>query len=708
MDDDDLLALARETYEPKYPSWLYKIDRKTGQRTLSPPRKPESGMFKSWATKDQSDYALLLLRFIQDLTFVRQREAGVFDTHREEFGEAFSSPEPWTQLSKLCTMVSSIPPKPEWRFKTEKERKASQAAEEWFYYICEQWKIQHRGHGNGDLDWDMMFNAGVYGRMVSHVIPDPEDPTLPWKIELCDPGSCFPVWGDKYGLLRMTRIYKSTRGEILDSLDPTGEKKLEKKIFGIDKNADIDLTAEVTVQDVWTRWSRYLDVDGKEVLHYDHEYGKVPFVYDIAPGESGLNSTPEIQGLGLAFDTQSRDMYPVSGTNSRQQDIARKGVSFFHGFRQVIRLEEMIFGLMMLILKLDASPPQMTESGYEELPSPVDMTPGGHTHRRPGEKTTPVSTAVRAQVLGPLLQMLSAAKQKAGLPDNVFGIVEGSNVTGFAQNTLMAATKDRIQPYIDMRANHYANVAELAAYMYHGWGHLYVDDPEGVFRVPKRARDPFPSGGKKLGPMPPVFSMANSGTPLPEIAASVSTSYQNQMAQPAPIEDETEVEISRETFELVGFRPRVKLESWDWNDMTQRMNVAQMATQSGLWSKWTARDKIGIDDPTQEQRWIDVEMAKSHPGLIESVILPQALWETGNINAFLAYTSHVLAQMGGGGTMGAPSGASPADPSANGGSVRGVQTVQGDSQPSVDPARNPVGAPAGPTNDQMSGPDVGP
>lgn len=698
----DFLALAQEAMaEPEYPAWLYKVDKKTGQKVLTPPKKPTQEACESWAKSDHILYGLLLTRFARDLAIYRQDNTAVFDLFDPEQDEAFVSIEPTVQVNKLANMIGSTPHRVSWPFRNQDQLQAAQDAEDWATHFIEQWERVHRQGGNGPLKWEASFSAALYGRICARVVPDPDDNDFPWKVDLMDPATCFPMFGDKWGLLRMTRIYRDTLGRVVDGYDPTGERGLHRKFtkhyLGKNHGGDtqLDYDREVEVVEVWTRWHRYVSVDSMQIMLEAHEYGRVPFVYIVLTGEMGMMATPDTRSIPFALTEKQINRGEIGELSMRQIDIARKGLAFFDSFRQAIRYEEMLYGLLMTLVKLDANPPMITVSPYDDV-SRVDLRPGGHTKRRPGEATNPLALNSRANVIGPVATLVRGQQAKAGLPDNVFGVVEGSNVTGFAESTLLAAAKDRLSPYVEAIETFYADVLELAAYLFHGFGHLYVDNM-GTLELPRMTRDPFGIGQQQMPPMPPTAPvMGGMMSPMDMMAGMPP------MMPPPPEEsDSDDIKISRKTFDLVGFRPRVILEGFDWQQMTQKANVAGLMIDKRIWSEWTARDKLGVENPTKEGLWIDVETAKKFPPLMEKVLLPQALWESGNIDAFMAYMTQVQqsqsqSQMGG---MGMPGGGPP--PGMGGGTPPGVQSVQGDSQPMI----GPDGVPGRP---RMQGEDVGP
>jgi hypothetical protein len=256
--------------EPKYPAWLYKVNKETGDREISPPPKPDKGTFQNWSQADHMLHAALLSRFRSDLDFYRRNDAAVFKTYDVETDEPFFSAEPKIQVNKLCNMLSGIERRVSWPFQSEDERRDAQSLEDWALYLVDRFKQQHGTAGmNADLDWEVFFSAAVYGRIIARILPDPDDWEFPWKFRLMDPAACFPTPGDKWGLLRMTTIEQMTLGRALDGFDPDGRRKLNGKMRkhyastkqgSADKGLDLDREIEVT--EVWTRWHHNVDIDG--------------------------------------------------------------------------------------------------------------------------------------------------------------------------------------------------------------------------------------------------------------------------------------------------------------------------------------------------------------------------------------------------------------------------------------------------------------
>jgi len=686
-----------EDLSPKYPAWLYKWDA-NGQKVLRPPKTPGKERMASWAEQDHLLHSVLLERFRSDLTFYRQSETEVFASFNEAEDNAFYSTEPTVQVNKLCNMLSGIPPRISFPWRDKRGEEEAQAMEDWGRHLIAKWSEMHRSADNGELQWELLFSAAIYGRMVARVLPDPDDYSFPWKIDLLDPSTVFITPGDKWGPLRAVQVYHETLEHALDNFGEDGRHKLRSKFikhYNVN-DRDLDEDKMVEVKQVWTRWSHHVSVDGICVIHRDHEFGRVPFIQRLLPGEMGGASTPEGRREMVPLDRVIEQS--VGGYSSKQMDMARKGLSFCHAIRNAIRYEEMLFSLLMTMVELDVDPPQVTTTPYEDKPGPVGLRPGDHTTRRPGESTSPVTPAIRSQAIGPVATLVRQMQDKGGLPATLFGIGSGSNVSGFAESTLIAAAKDRIGPYVKALEDFFSDVIELAAYLFHGFGWLYTESVDGTYATPKRRSDPF-APNAEMGPMPEVGMAMMQGQSPDQIAEQVRLmAAQNQ--GPAAGWDEPQtatVDITRDMMANVGFRPVVTMEGFDWNQLTQQANAAGLMIDKEIWSTWTARDKLGVENPTQEHRWIRAEQAMKDPKLVEQVLLPRALWDYGDVEGFLQYKmAQMQAQQPAPGAMGPggpPPGGPPGPPP---GPVPGIQSVQGDSQPMM----SPDGVPGRPRNPQ--------
>jgi hypothetical protein len=167
---------------------------------------------------------------------------------------------------------------------------------------------------------------------------------------------------------------------------------------------------------------------------------------------------------------------------------------------------------------------------------------------------------------------------------------------------------------------------------------------------------------------------------------------------------------------LVGPRPEVTMVNIGLQSKTVLANYLKLLNDGKFISRLTAMEELPeVDRPDHEWTRIKSEDAQTHPKMLELVEFPKSLWESGDVDGFLAYLATVLmpslmAAMGppqggaGGGPPGAapagsgtmPPGAAPPFPGSQG--PQGPVAPRGDSMaqlPGMAPGSNgaPVGRP---------------
>lgn len=650
-----------DPYAPVYPAWLYTTDPNTGDRTLSPPAEPREDQLKDWAANDVLLYGERNRRFLKDLRLYRSLSVGVGKEFDPDTDAYFVDNEAAIQINKVAAMISQAPHKITYPWRTAQEREASAAMEAFALWFVDQWMLHHR-QGTADLKWDMAWYALVYGRVVTQVSCDLDDGDFPWWVEVHDPATCYPVWGKgKHGMLRMTRRYTASTGDILDELDPDGQRDLAKQLAGSRADVDdLDFTEDRTVDEIYTRWHRWLCVDGITVELTAHEYGIVPFSERLAPGEAGTATAPDMPGTELTASDIRRG-WGTEGSNSRQRDIAQKGQSFFHAIRHALQQREKILGLSMIAAEQAVNPATVDTSDYPKPAAKLVLKPGARNYRRRGEETAPAIPNPRPFDVSSLLGQLNAEVAKGLLPDVIFGQTEGSNITGFASDSLIAAAKDRIGPYFGVVQDSIADTIAIATTLFRNHGHLAEGLTDGALIVPRVNRGsgflngvkpaqspPWAQGivGKVVqtlaGPQMPGMpaQMGPGGSPLIGMPGIVSPEWTMHGMPPA---DEPTIRIDRETIDLVGARPKISLETLGLNNRTVLINYLQQAVQAKLMPRGLAMDQLPeIEDSLAAWQQIVAEDAQTDPEMLRLIYYPRALAQQGDVEGFLTYWATVL------------------------------------------------------------------
>jgi hypothetical protein len=536
--------------------------------------------------------------------------------------------------------------------------------------------LAHRRAGNTDLKWDLVFSDLVYGRMYTRVLPDPTDPEMLCEIRTFDPATVFPVFGGKRGLIRVSCVYNQTVDQILQTYgdQPGVNKKILKK-FTEAETGKVELNYVGQVREYWDEWYRWIEFDGEEIIPVtDHNIGRIPWAVTIAPGQMGNAQMPDGGGT-TALERHS--LLPYADQVGADIDLTQKGLSFFHHQRPALAQQAAILSIQMTAAKQRLNPPMAKKSPYPDPGDQISMTTGDTNYLRPGEEVAPLLPSGSAVDVGVVLSATDKELQKAGLPDHVFGAMEGSNVSGFAVESMIAAAKDQIQPYITDLETHIADILDLVFYHFRNMGHLFTDDDQGRWYIPENGRGKVLSMGN--GPSRPEFQqmmqmlMQMSGGLPPDLTAWQAMGMDESTIPQAEPED---IYLTREDVIAIGTRPEVKLRSVHLQNMTMLANVAAMLIDKKIWSRGRAMDEFNIKNPREEWNRILAEDAQVHPKMMELVMFPEALYNSGNMSAFMAYFSAVIAPILMQMQMGAapPGGAGPEQ-------TGGPSTVQGDSQP---------------------------
>lgn len=635
MDDESL--------GPIYPAWMRKPDG--GVRI--PPR-PSADFCETVVNQSWSDFQNMRIRFQRDVDLVRQTIGGTFPGFNPNIDKQMFSAELANQITAIAAMIAAIEPVAIVPYRSVDEQAASQSIENFALWFIRQLQRYHRLGGNSDFLWEATWYGLVYGRVAVRIMLDPSDTGFPWDVSLLDPGTVMPYWGDgKRGLKYVARRYKDRIGSVLDAFDTDGRiyDKFAAKADADrgDPHRGLDLTNEVEVLEYCDRWWRWISVDGIEVLPVtEHEYGFVPYRVYLANGEPVGAVTPD---RPLTRDEVERGM---GGVSSKETNQIYKGTAFFEHARRAHEQLEGVMGILYRGLRKAVDPTIVTTTPYNTPPEQWSSAPGDENFARPGEQRAPAPTTPSPIDLQPLLAKLREDLVKAGLPDHLYGLNEDSNVSGFAVESLIAAAKHKIQPYIDLQETVLGDICSCALSLFQNWGYLAA--PDGALTVPVRGR---------------------AG------AAASTTNPPEQV-------------ITRDMIELVGTDVEIKLHSVALQNMTAMMNVAKLAVDANLWSRQRANEWLGEHDPMKLMEQILSEQAMTDPDILQFVTYPRALEATGNYEGLMMYLlAKVLPQLfGSGGTAGGqPGGAAP--------SGGGPQTVQGSSQPQVGQGPGPGSGPTG-------------
>jgi hypothetical protein len=618
---------------PIYPEWQIGVD---GNNILSK-KKPKKSYIDAAINADQMNAGRLVLRFLEDIRLYRMMQSSVFEDLNSPDLEAGQIADIPIVINKIANMIHAIQPNFEWCYNNDEELKESQLLEDWCHWAIKQLAIHHSWSGSALLQWDWSWYHLLYGRIVSRVLPDVTDPEFPWNYTLFDPATVFPTFGNKRGLTRVTCVYRQSVDVMLQEYGDN--KKFANKVLskvGDDKGyADFNDVREV--REYYDQWYRYVEFDGIEALPITaHELGYVPFVYTVGPGEAGSAAAPTRTNL----TRREIEAGIITDGTSTDQDMDQKGVAFFHHAKPTIRQLEMTISLAMTTAKQRINPPIAIESPYDDTPKPISMQTGATNKLRLGEKVVPLLNGVQPADLVVLLDKFTKDLDRLMLPDQIFGRLDASNISGFAANSMTAAAKDQILPQVAGVRQHMEDVLDMMLRQYRDFGYAVTDN---AFPVETYGR--FLDGNRGVSPGRPQMELMTQMLQqlAPQDPTGMSAAWNvGALEQSLPQSQAEPRVITRELIVRMGSRPTVRLESLALMDKLQMMQYTTGMNQAKLMSRFTAMSENGIPNPPREWKRILREDAETNPKMLELIEYPQAIWESGNEAAFFAYFATIL------------------------------------------------------------------
>ncbi len=577
--------------------------------------KPSEKLVEAIANTQEMRYADRNDRINRDIQLYRQRVSftpGDFDKRHDTPVVSASIPN---LVNKLANMLSAPEPRVIVPFSDEPSKIGSQALENFGYWCRKIAKKYYSRSGGGSLQWDEFWYLLLHGQLIARILPDPLDDGYPFSFSLLDPSSCYPVFkGDKGGLHTMVRKYVSTAMDIITTYGED-DQKLEKQILdtiGYEPNSDVSelLNAEGDTIEYWDQEWRCVLWRGQVVMpvtRHGYDCG-VPFIVVSAKGEPKSVSTP------LSTRTNAPDEYNNVGYGpSRSEDIANKAVSVFHHLIQTNRIVEVLSTLSLMEVEKALNPPTITYVAPQYLgddPGPLNLRKKGNNKRLLNfHKVEAVPTSPRPTDSAPLMNKALSDFAEGSLPAVAHGNESGSNVSGFAVESLIAVAKDATLPYTAAFETYLAQVIEMKLRHY-----KQFILPTQTISVPS--------------------TRTYGHTPM--------------------------IELSQEVMDSVDIDVEVKLWAMSQQMLPGQIAAANAAVQSGIWSIRKAMEHTGSLDPDRDFQDIISERAIQHPAIMENFLIPQAFMQRGQpqlaeLWVQMVVMPQMMAMMGGA----APPGASP-------------------------------------------------
>ena len=639
----------------------------------------DHGTWQEIANLDQEHYAELTRRFSRDLALYRQRISAKppgFDNKREI---AFRSATLSNIVNKLTNMSAPLDCRFNVPFKDESSKRNSQIMENWYSYLRTCAKIEYSlTGGQSSLQWAEFFYLFLYGRVCARILPNPGKPDHPFSEELIDPATVFPVWGGaSEGLIRVTHRRQMSALDVISTYLPTDDTLAERmrdsvvKEFGLgpdEVSRYFHITRELVEGcDTWNQWAAWGDV---EVYNRPHKLGYVPWVYVYAKGEPRGMSTPQGQYWISGWESDDSDDPDVYVAVTEAADETQRGVSVFHHIIHANRMTEVVYTLLTTEIIKASDPATITYSAAQmagQPPPPLNFKPGGNNQRTlNAQKVEIAPTSPRPTDTSPVLSKITGDITEGSVNPAMYGAVEGSNIAGFAIESMIAAARDTVLPYLDGWCVYQALKARMYTLQY---------------------RDRIIQSGIMSVPMEGKYGSSPAADLTPEVIRSAGTKV---------------------TCEIVGVSDQ---------QLPMLVNAAGAAVERGFWSRRKAMEKLGEKDPSRMIQDIIIERALEHPEMMENFLIPINFIRAGQkdladlwvLMVVMPKVQMLMAQMlgpqAGGAMSGAQaSGAAIGDPQAGLANAPGAAMLGGGTPPAAPEPNgqsNPMagrarGAPTGP------------
>jgi hypothetical protein len=213
-------------------------------------------------------------------------------------------------------------------------------------------------------------------------------------------------------------------------------------------------------------------------------------------------------------------------------------------------------------------------------PAPPLRFHAGATNQRilNAQHVESIPTSPRPTDASPVMQKLQKDLTEGSINTAMFGGMDGSNIAGFAVESLISAARDSVLPYEQAFQHGNALVAEMLLMLYRD-----VISPHQRAAVPMDGR---------------------YGT------------------------DPT-IELTPQMIELVGTACTVELIGVPDQALPMVMQASVMAIHEGLWSRRKAMEKLGEKDPDRMLSDIIAERAMEHPEVMENFVIPMGFIKRG-------------------------------------------------------------------------------
>lgn len=483
-----LLAALQGGKEPE-------LKREAWQR----PPKPTEGQISAKCQEDRNRLIALNRRFEDQLARIDFEAFGVFEGWDADAEQPYRSTAIAQDDQMIANIVGSIEPAFDSPRRRTFDADEAQAKEDFVAWLHHQHKRQHALRGNGDLDIEISKTITRYGRICASATcafdHGPGQP--PFKMRLHDPGVVYPTYAGDRGMICATLIYRQRLGDFIGDHDGNGDE-IRKKLLGSERAKERQLSGKSalyewdTEGEVYEYWDcRYCGLlwDGKLVKIYEHNYGRPPFVYVLAPyGPPSYTRTPTSNSVvyqaGVALS-------PV------EADFARRGQSHHHmQFIPHAQREAVLGKLTTSVAMWKQEPIYVAQDDMTYGKKPKISRAGGSVNllRAEHEQMLPPPDPPTPPALGPLLAANAEELGRGALGPQEYGMTPSAQQSGYSIAGLSERGAKKLIPVIRTKETFHSLFGELQLQLYGEFGHKMGDDgARGRYEFPKMERDPRPT-----------------------------------------------------------------------------------------------------------------------------------------------------------------------------------------------------------------------
>lgn len=546
--------------------------------------KQDESVWLEIANADQQLYHRLLRRFSRDVRLYRIAYSATPPDFDRKTEIAFKSATVPNVVNKLTNMSSPLDFRYILPFTNEQTKQNSQIVEN----ACSHWRdlecIEYAENGgHSSLQWDEFFYLYLFGRVCKRILPAPyKTDGHPFEVSLLDPATVFPVWGgDNEGLIRITHRRSMSAIDVMSTYAKYSPNLHGKIMDALRERWDVaDDPAmwhhQGEIIEGWDTWRRWVSWRGMTILEAEHKFGYVPFDYTMAKGEPRGMTTP-LGGYydSMEWDANIEDLDVVIRAVNEPEDEAEKGVSVFHHIVQTNRMVEIYYTVLANETLKAQDPATITYSAPQmagQAPPPISYKRKANNQRVLNAQRVEIApTSPRPTDISPVLNKLAGDITEGSINPAMYGGVEGSNIAGFAIESMIAAAKDTILPYLRAFEISQQKQASIKLRQYRT---LIL--PVQPLKIPMQ--------GKR-----------------------------GEMAT---------ADLTKDVIDSVGTKVRCEIIGVSDQQLPMLVNAAGAAVERGFWSRRKAMEKLGEKDPGRMISEIIIERALEHPEMMENFLIP--------------------------------------------------------------------------------------